>query len=63
MQMSGNEHVEETTKFVSLFDKFFDCLNVSSLSAGRLKRNAFKAPYRSGTDFRLQVSYIYFIYD
>ena len=61
MQMSGNEHVEETAKFVSLFDKFFDCLNVSSLSAGRLKRNAFKTPYRSGTDFRLQVSYIYFI--
>ena len=53
MQMSGNEHIEETAKFVSLFDKFFDCLNVSSLSAGRLKRNAFKAPYRLGTDFRL----------
>ena len=38
-----------------MFDKFFDTLNVSSLSAGKLKRNAFKSPYRSGADFRLKV--------
>ncbi len=46
---------EETSKFTSMFDKFFDCLNVSSISQGQRKRNAFKAPYRSAKDFRLKV--------
>ena len=46
-------------KFVANFDKFFDSLNVSSLSAGKLKRNAFKSPYRSATDFRLKVGHYY----
>ena len=51
------ERVAETAKFTSMFDKFFDCLNVSNISQGRHKRNAFKAPYRSAKDFRLKVSY------
>ncbi len=33
--------VEKTMEFVLMFDKLFDCLNVSSLSAGK---NAFKSP-------------------
>ena len=49
------EHAEETAKFVEYFDKFFDSLNVSSLSAGKLSRCAFKAPYRSDKDYRLRV--------
>jgi hypothetical protein len=37
-----------------MFDKFFDCLNVSQLSAHMKTKNVYKAPYRSGTDFRLK---------
>ena len=32
-----------------------DCLNVSSLSKGKLKRKPFLQPYRSSNDFRLKV--------
>ena len=39
-----------------MFDKFFDCLNCSSLSAGKRSRNPFKSPYRSGTDWKLKVA-------
>ena len=35
--------------------KFFDCVNVTSLMKGKLKRKVFQNPYRSGKDFRLKV--------
>ena len=38
---------EQMAAFAGTFDKLFDCLNVSSLSAGKLQHNAFKAPYHS----------------
>ena len=38
-----------------MFDKFFDCFNVSSFNAGMRSRKAFKSPYRSASDFRLKV--------
>ena len=53
--MTGGERAQETAKFVRMFDKFFDTLNVNSYNAGRLKRKVFKQPYRSATDFRLRV--------
>ena len=46
----------ETAHFADMFDKFFDCLNCSRLSAGKLSRNPFKSPYRSGSDWKLKVS-------
>ena len=55
LQFANKEELEETINFVSKFDKWFDCLNVSSLSAGKLTRNLFKSPYCSATDFRLKV--------
>ena len=55
LQLANKEELEETINFISKFDKWFDCLNVSSLSAGKLTRNPFKSPYRSATDFRLKV--------
>ena len=42
----------ETAKFADMFNKLFDCVNVSSLSAGKLTRNPFQSPYRSAIDFR-----------
>ena len=69
LTMTGGEKAQETAKFVRMFDKFFDSLNVNSYNAGRLKRKVFKQPYRSAKDFRLRVcrlqvyqySYIYMI--
>ena len=55
LQLTGNEETAETADFVAYFNKFFDCLNVSSLSVGKLKSNVFKSPYRSAEDFRLKV--------
>ena len=45
----------QTARFVDMFDKFFDVMNVSSFSAGHRSRNQFRSPYRSGTDWKLKV--------
>ncbi len=56
MKLMKDPQLDKTIEFVTMFDKFFDCLNVSSLDAGKLSRNKFKAPYRSSNDSRLEVS-------
>ena len=56
LRLTGKDEVEETARFVTMFDRFFDCLNVTDLNGGRRTRNAFKSPYRSADDFRLKVS-------
>ena len=48
----GDEDATETAIFASMFNKFFDCLNVA---AGKKKRDPFKSPYRSAEDFRLKL--------
>ena len=58
LQLLGGPDTERTVQFVELFDKFFDCVNVSSLSRGSHTKNSFKAPYYSGSDFRLKVQCI-----
>ncbi len=55
LQLTQGDEVAETITFVDKFNKFFDILNVSSISAGKLKRDPFKDPYRSALDFRLKV--------
>ena len=46
---------KETSRFADMFDKFFDCMNCSTLSAGKRSRNPFKSPFRSGSDWKLKV--------
>ena len=41
---------------MSMFDKFFDDLNVSNYYSGVKQKKTFLQPYRSGDDFRLKVS-------
>jgi len=53
--MTQGEEAEETAKFAEMFDKFFDCLNVSYAKAGMRSKNCFKNPYRKPNDFRLKV--------
>ena len=52
LRSTGGDEVVESIKFVDYFDKFFDSVNVSSLS----QRKPFKQPYYSKDDFRLKVS-------
>ena len=60
LQFTGGPEVKETAKFVDMFDKFFDCLNVNNFTTGYHNRKDFQQPYRSAADFRLQVCIIYY---
>lgn len=51
----------ETSYFIAKMDKFFDCFNVSSYSAGKRSRKPFLQPYRSANDFRLTVRFTFMI--
>ena len=55
IETRGKAETEETAKFVDMFNKFFDCLNISNFTAGIQSRNPFKSPYCKDTDFRLKV--------
>ena len=48
----------ETQKFVSYFDKFFDCMNVRSTTEWRKKKKPNLKPYTSIEDERLEVSFV-----
>ena len=51
--------MEETSRFVLMFDKFFDIFNVFNFTNSLHQRKPFKAPFRTGDDFRLTVSVIF----
>uniref|UniRef100_A0A1X7UPC8 Uncharacterized protein n=1 Tax=Amphimedon queenslandica TaxID=400682 RepID=A0A1X7UPC8_AMPQE len=50
LEMLKKDEMSETIKFVDIIDKWFDCLNVSCFSKGKLTQNPFKSPYRSDND-------------
>ena len=52
----GNSDTSETKKFVMVFNKFFDCLNVRSLDEHIRKCKLDLKPYTKPTDERLTVS-------
>ena len=58
IELQGGPNSFETAYFMN---NFFDCLNVSSYSAGKRNRNAFQQPYLSPTDFRLEVTTLSFL--
>ena len=49
----------ETARFVSMFDKFFDCLNISNFTVGARQCKRFLHPYRSQDGERLKVHVLY----
>jgi len=59
--LTGGGQAFETAYFIQKMDKFFDCFNVSSYTAGKKNRKPFQQPYRSANDFRLTVSTWYSI--
>ena len=52
----GGKEAYETAYFIEKIDNFFNSLNVSSYTGGKLHRKPFQQPYQSGDDFRLYVS-------
>ena len=55
LTLSGSPEVTETARLADMMDKLFDCLNVSSFTAGKHARKPFQDPWRTN-DFRLKVS-------
>jgi len=55
LTMLGGDKAEETAVFVSNFNKFFDCLNVTNTFTGKHKKDDFKKPYEKANDFRVEV--------
>ena len=54
--MLGCSDYEETSKFCSMFDRFFDCLNTRNAKEGKQKRKLDLDPYRRVKDKRFEVS-------
>ena len=44
-----------TIKFIEMMDKLFDCLNVNTLSAGRMLKKPFQQPYEKSDNIRVKV--------
>ena len=55
--MSGPEMEKKKENLFNVLINFFDCMDVTSLTAGLDSGNAFKALYHSGGDFRIKVNY------
>jgi len=51
----GDTSTTETKRFVMMFDKFFDCLNVRDLHQWVKKLKPDLKPYRKVTDARFEV--------
>lgn len=51
----GKEETVETERFVSNFDKFFDCLNVAHPTEWIAKKKVNRKPYKTVDDERLKV--------
>ncbi|XP_011680559.1 uncharacterized protein LOC100893587 [Strongylocentrotus purpuratus] len=51
---TGDTSTDGTRQFVEMFNKFFDCLNVSTASEGQRKRNPNLLPYRDVDDSRFE---------
>ena len=52
---SGDPETQETARFCSIFDKFFDCLNVRSIDECVHKRKPDRRPYKYEDDSCLKV--------
>jgi len=46
MELMGFPETSETIRFIRMFDRFFDCLNVSNLTEGRKSLHSMHPSYR-----------------
>ena len=51
----GDPSTRETQKFILMFDRLFDCLNVRDFNQWKVKRKPDLKPYRSVDDERFKV--------
>lgn len=58
----GDPDTFETERFIRIFDKFFDCMNVRSFTECFEKRKPDRRPYRSVDDPRFDVSSYKIVY-
>ena len=58
----GDEETAETEKFIRMFDRFFDCMNVRSISEWKSKLKPDLQPYTCTDDCRLKVRGITFTF-
>ena len=58
LTFSSNPEVSETAKFTMMFDRFFDCLNVTNFDAGKHNKKDFQKPYLGKDDKQIEVPYI-----
>ena len=56
IELVGDPATSETVRFIRMFDRWFDCMNVSSLSGGRRELKKDLYPYRTPKDTRFDVS-------
>jgi hypothetical protein len=54
IELTGGPATEETSKFILMFDKFFDILNVSNFTNWKRHRKPFQKPYSNSQDERLK---------
>jgi hypothetical protein len=54
LELFVGEDAKETAKFADIFNKFFDCFNVTHCLEAQRSRNEYKLPYRSAQDIRLR---------
>jgi len=54
LEDTGGDEVTDTVRFMTMVDKFFDCLNVNSITSGKTSKKVFQGLIRKG-DFQLKV--------
>jgi len=58
LTFSSNPEVSETAKFTMMFDRFFNCPNVTNFDAGKHSKQDFQKLYLGKDDERIEVPYI-----
>ena len=58
LALEGDPSTSETQRFVRMFNRFFDLLNVRSIQESVLHRKPDVAPYTNSNDERLKVNFI-----
>jgi hypothetical protein len=61
IELTGGIEAQETAKFIMIFDKFFDILNVRNFDNWGRTRKPFQCPYSKKDDERLIVHIIMII--
>lgn len=58
IKLTCGSDTEGTSLFISMFDKFFDIMNVTDLNSWAKSRKPFKCHFLKGDDERLEVGYM-----